>query len=67
MRRAVPSGISLTGSEARDSQGHDCPGRPALGHTGRDAHAAMIAFEAASEPINAALSLMREHATSVQS
>lgn len=32
--------------------------------TGRDAHAAMIALEAASETINAALSLIRERAGS---
>ncbi len=31
--------------------------------TGRDAHAAMIALEAAAETINAALSLIRERAT----
>lgn len=33
--------------------------------TGRDAHAAMIALEAAAETINAALSLIRERATHV--
>lgn len=32
--------------------------------TGRDAHAAMIALEAAAETINAALSLIRERAAS---
>jgi hypothetical protein len=31
--------------------------------TGRDAHAAMIALEAAAETINAALSLIRERTT----
>ncbi|UPJ50789.1 hypothetical protein IVB30_05140 [Bradyrhizobium sp. 200] len=31
--------------------------------TGRDAHAAMIALEAAAETINAALALIRERAT----
>lgn len=31
--------------------------------TGRDAHAAMIALEAAAETINAALTLIRERAT----
>lgn len=31
--------------------------------TGRDAHAALIALEAAAETINAALSLIRERAT----
>jgi hypothetical protein len=35
---------------------HACAG------TGRDAHAAMIALEAAAETINAALSLIRERA-----
>src|SRR4051794_24279154 len=33
---------------------------------GRDAHAAMIALEAAAETINAALSLIRERATAGQ-
>jgi hypothetical protein len=56
----IHSGAKFTSAPAAPMDRLPPPG-PYL--TGRDAHAAMIALEAAAETINAALSLIRERAT----